>query len=146
MDAINQSFLAGPYAITKIPITVEDCHKHTYIYKLLGSRQSTGIFCDVGAHSSGHHTTFFEKLGWRGLCFEPIPELFKQLQSLRTCECLQVCLYDKQTTPSAVFARHTINGTLTACFQKIIIIATIKSSRYKHRHWNQYSTNATGRK
>lgn len=46
-----------------------------------------GTFVDIGAHDgiTGSNTFFFEKLGWNGICFEPMPKAFKMLSKNRTC-------------------------------------------------------------
>lgn len=56
-----------------------------------------GVFVDVGAHDgiSGSNTMFFETLGWEGICFEPIPDVFAQLMANRKCTKLQLALSDK---------------------------------------------------
>lgn len=54
-----------------------------------------GFFLDIGAHDgqSFSNTWFFEKdLGWKGICFEPLPHLFKQLKSCRDCICINACV------------------------------------------------------
>ena len=45
-----------------------------------------GVFVDIGAHDGVllSNTYFFEKhLGWKGICIEPIPEIFNQLKANR---------------------------------------------------------------
>lgn len=46
-----------------------------------------GIYVDIGAHDgiTGSNTFFFEKQGWKGICFEPMPKAFKMLSQNRTC-------------------------------------------------------------
>lgn len=54
-----------------------------------------GFFLDIGAHDgqTGSNTYFFEKeLGWQGICFEPLPHLFKQLKECRDCICINACV------------------------------------------------------
>jgi FkbM family methyltransferase len=53
-----------------------------------------GIFIDIGAHNgiSYSNTKFFEELGWKGICIEPIPEVFKELKRNRKAHCLQGCI------------------------------------------------------
>lgn len=54
-----------------------------------------GFFLDIGAHDgqSFSNTWFFEKdLGWKGICFEPLPHLFKQLKACRDCICINACV------------------------------------------------------
>lgn len=59
--------------------------------------QPRGSFVDIGAHDglSGSNTMFFEALGWGGICFEPIPDVFRQLQLNRKCLLQQVAISDK---------------------------------------------------
>lgn len=45
-----------------------------------------GIFIDVGAHDgiTGNNSYFFEKeLGWKGICIEPLPVIYKKLKQNR---------------------------------------------------------------
>lgn len=53
-----------------------------------------GVFIDIGAHNgiSLSNTYFFEKeLDWTGICLEPIPHVFEQLQKNRNCLCIRGC-------------------------------------------------------
>lgn len=57
--------------------------------------KKNGFFLDIGAHDgmTGSNTYFFEKeLGWQGICFEPLPHLFKQLRDCRDCICINACV------------------------------------------------------
>ncbi|HEX2972075.1 MAG TPA: FkbM family methyltransferase [Tepidisphaeraceae bacterium] len=58
--------------------------------------QSTGgFFVDIGAHNgvSLSNTLAFEKFrGWDGICIEPMPERFAQLQANRKCRCVNGCI------------------------------------------------------
>ena len=54
-----------------------------------------GVFVDVGAHDgvSFNNSLFFEReLGWRGLCVEPIPEVFALLEKNRGAVCIRACI------------------------------------------------------
>ena len=54
-----------------------------------------GVFVEIGAHDgvSFNNTLFFEReLGWRGLCVEPIPEVFEQLARNRSAITVQACV------------------------------------------------------
>ncbi len=54
-----------------------------------------GFFLDIGAHDgqSFSNTWFFEKnLGWKGICFEPLPHLYNQLKACRNCLCINACV------------------------------------------------------
>jgi FkbM family methyltransferase len=48
-----------------------------------------GIFVDVGAHDGKtiSNSIFFEKIGWKGLCIEPLPNIFSKLVGNRNCIC-----------------------------------------------------------
>ncbi len=51
-----------------------------------------GVFVDIGAHDgvSLSNTCYFERnLGWQGLCIEPIPEVFAELDRNRRCHKVQ---------------------------------------------------------
>ena len=73
--------------------------------ELFGGRKG-GVFVDVGAHDgvSFSNTLFFEReLGWRGLCIEPIPEIFDDLAKNRSAICVRACVARK--TGSKKFLR-----------------------------------------
>ncbi|HET8775922.1 MAG TPA: FkbM family methyltransferase [Thermoanaerobaculia bacterium] len=62
--------------------------------ELFGGRRG-GVFVDIGAHDgvSFNNTAYFERaLGWRGLCVEPIPEVFAELQANRSAVCVRACI------------------------------------------------------
>ncbi len=58
--------------------------------------KTNGVFVEIGAHNgiSFSNTKFFEELGWKGICIEPIPEVFEELRNNRTCICVQGCVSD----------------------------------------------------
>jgi FkbM family methyltransferase len=62
--------------------------------ELFGGRRG-GVFVDIGAHDgvSFNNTVYFERaLGWRGLCVEPIPDVFAELQKNRSAVCVRACI------------------------------------------------------
>lgn len=70
-----------------------------YIYQHFFKESSSGFFCDIGAFDgiTFSNSYFFEKdLKWQGICFEPLPHLFKQLQNNRSCICINACVASKQ--------------------------------------------------
>lgn len=72
-----------------------------YVFETFFKDKKNGIFVDIGAYDGINfsNTYFFEKfMGWQGICIEPIPEVFAQLQSNRSCICIQGCIYDKSET------------------------------------------------
>ncbi len=61
--------------------------------------KKSGVFIDIGAHDgvSGSNTWFYEKiLGWKGICFEPMPHVFKKLVNSRSCACVNACIAAKE--------------------------------------------------
>ena len=50
-----------------------------------------GYFIDIGAHNGIDisNSYYFEKKGWDGICFEPIPDVFEQLNQNRKCKTIQ---------------------------------------------------------
>lgn len=66
-----------------------------YIYNRFFNDKKNGVFIDFGAHDgiSLSNTYFFEKQqGWTGICIEPIPAIFEQLQKNRSCTCINACI------------------------------------------------------
>lgn len=71
-----------------------------YLNEQLFKGKQNGVFIDIGAHNGiiFSNTYFFEKeLQWTGICIEPIPEIFQQLQQNRRCVCLQGCIANSTT-------------------------------------------------
>jgi FkbM family methyltransferase len=57
-----------------------------------------GFFVEAGAVDGlgASNTYVLEKVfGWKGICVEPEPEFFEQLQKNRSCQCAPVCLAEK---------------------------------------------------
>jgi FkbM family methyltransferase len=71
-----------------------------FVYTNYFANKSNGYFVDIGAHDgeAGSNSLFFERLGWRGVCFEPIPSVFHKLDQIRTCDKRQIAISDKQGT------------------------------------------------
>jgi FkbM family methyltransferase len=60
--------------------------------------KKNGVFIDIGAHDgvSLSNSYFFEKeLNWKGMCIEPIPTLFEQLDKNRECVKIQGCAWNQ---------------------------------------------------
>lgn len=57
---------------------------------------SGGIFVEIGAHDgiTNSNTYFFEQKRWKGICVEPIPQVFAELKKNRNCTCIQGCIAD----------------------------------------------------
>lgn len=72
-----------------------------FVYESYFKNSTSGIFVDIGAHNgiTFSNSNFFEKeLGWKGLCIEPIPEVFEELKRNRSCTSIRGCVTDKTGT------------------------------------------------
>jgi FkbM family methyltransferase len=58
-----------------------------FLYENFFKNKENGFFLDIGAHDgiTGNNTFLFEKLGWSGVCIEPIPSVFEKLKNNRNC-------------------------------------------------------------
>jgi FkbM family methyltransferase len=71
--------------------------------------KKNGFFLDIGAHDgvSINNTLFFEKeLGWKGICFEPMPDVYEKLVKNRTCDSFNYAVSEEEG--ESVFLR--LNG------------------------------------
>jgi FkbM family methyltransferase len=79
-----------------------------YVAEVLFPEKHDGFFVDIGAHDgvSGSNSCYFERnRGWRGVCVEPIPEIFEQLKANRKCDTVCGCIAAENGT--AKFIRVT---------------------------------------
>jgi len=65
-----------------------------FLYENFFKSKKNGFFLDIGAHDgvSGNNTLFFEKIGWSGICIEPIPSVFEKLKNNRNCTLIESAL------------------------------------------------------
>lgn len=71
----------------------QDQYLHEHFFK----KTRNGVFVDIGAHDgvTYSNTCFFEKeMGWTGVCVEPMPIRFAELQKNRACICVNGCATD----------------------------------------------------
>lgn len=68
-----------------------------FLYENYFKNKHTGYFVDIGAHDgvSCSNSLLFEKLGWNGICFEPIPDVFNKLKNNRKCAVKNIAVSDK---------------------------------------------------
>ena len=64
--------------------------------ELLG-KPNEGVFIDIGANDglTFSNSLLFEEKGWKGICIEPHPTIFSELQNNRKCHCLNACIADE---------------------------------------------------
>ncbi|MDR3162235.1 MAG: FkbM family methyltransferase [Helicobacteraceae bacterium] len=74
--------------------------------------KKNGFYLDIGAHDglSINNTYVFERLGWRGACVEPLPDIFERLRQNRKCDCYNVAISD-QTEDNVDFIKVGGGGT-----------------------------------
>lgn len=72
------------------------CSQDRFIFETFFKYKKAGTFIDIGAHNgiAFSNTKFFEEQGWKGICIEPIPEVFRELEKNRNCICIQGCITD----------------------------------------------------
>ena len=64
------------------------------------NNKKEGVFLDIGAYDGieGSNSYFFEKeLGWKGICFEPIPKLYQRLKENRKCISINAAAWKEDT-------------------------------------------------
>ena len=68
-----------------------------FVYENYFKNKQNGFFVDIGAYDGeiDSNSLFFENLGWNGICLEPNPIMFENLQKIRKCECLPYAVSDK---------------------------------------------------
>ena len=67
------------------------------VYESYFQEKTNGYFVDIGAHDgvTFSNSKFFEEQGWKGVCIEPNPVVFEQLQSVRNCKCVKKAIAEK---------------------------------------------------
>jgi FkbM family methyltransferase len=67
---------------------------YAYLY-FRGKRD--GYFVDIGAYDgiTISNTYALEKIGWGGVCVEPVPEIYDRLIKNRKCECINAAIYNE---------------------------------------------------
>jgi FkbM family methyltransferase len=66
-----------------------------YVYLWFRGKKD-GFFIDIGAYDGVtiSNTYALEKIGWDGICIEPVPNIFNELCKNRKCKCINVALSD----------------------------------------------------
>lgn len=96
---MNKIFLVGLIFFQQLCFATyySQCGQDRFVYEKYFQNNQGGVFVDIGAHNGIKYsnTYFLEKeKGWKGICIEPIPERFAELQSCRDCVCIQGCISD----------------------------------------------------
>lgn len=67
-----------------------------FVYETFFKDRTAGVFVDVGAYDgvTFSNTFLFERLGWHGICIEPLPGTFEKLQAARKAVCVNCAVSD----------------------------------------------------
>ena len=97
-------FQSNAYWYLKRKLRKKNCRNDGYsqygqdqiVFELLG-KPKTGVFIDIGANDglTFSNSFLFEEKGWQGICIEPHPTIFIELQNNRKCHCVNACIADK---------------------------------------------------
>lgn len=68
-----------------------------FVYETFFKGRMDGIFVDVGAYDgvTYSNTLLFERLGWSGICIEPLPNAFEKLKANRSETCVGCAVGDQ---------------------------------------------------
>lgn len=86
-----------PYIYASDETYYSQYKQDSFIYNTFFKDKKNGTFVEIGANNGIliSNTYFFEKyLGWSGICIEPIPDRFEELQKNRNCICINGCITD----------------------------------------------------
>jgi FkbM family methyltransferase len=82
-----------------------------------------GIFVDIGAYDGvtfSNTLTLERERDWTGICIEPLPDVFAQLQKNRRCICVQACIGNREepgveflAVQSKAFRTRMLSGVLS---------------------------------
>jgi FkbM family methyltransferase len=88
-----------------------------YLY-FKGRRE--GFFLDIGAYEGKAYSNTYalEQIGWKGVCLEPLPDVFDRLRRNRRCDCYNLAMSD-ESGEGAGFIRAVGVETLSGLESKM---------------------------
>lgn len=102
---------------------------------------TTGFYVEIGAFDGvrKNSTIIMERAGWDGVCVEPTPSSFRNLQLNRLCRCLNVAVYDQRgELEFAMFpSRPEWNGIIQTFDHHHHQHLDHQGDEYKKRAWEQ---------
>lgn len=90
-----------------------------FLYNNIFNKKRNGVFIDIGAHDgiTFSNSYFFEKeLNWKGICIEPIYEVFEELNKNRKCILENCAIYNVEGELD--FVRIRGNGEMLSGFNR----------------------------
>lgn len=101
LDIWNIDWQKKIHTRTSAPSYHSQSGQDKYIHTTFFKNKPKGTFVEIGANNGikFSNTYFFEKhLGWHGICIEPMPTPFEELQKNRNCICVKGCITDMPGT------------------------------------------------
>ena len=98
-------------------LSLQDMMAYIYMQK-----KNFGFYIDIGANDglNASNTYIFEQLGWKGVCIEPQPDVFKKLRRFRKCDCYNVALSSCSNESVDFFKAD--NSSLSGFYQNLHLI------------------------
>lgn len=82
-----------------------------YLDQNIFKGKTNGVYVDIGAYDGvkSSNTLFFEESrGWTGICVEPLPNAFRNLEKNRKCICVNKCASDCNKTSKFMHVNPSI--------------------------------------
>jgi FkbM family methyltransferase len=88
-----------------------------YLYLCRNKNIQNGFFIDIGANDgiTSSNTHFYEKLGWNGICVEPLPDKFITLRENRNCDCYNVAIAEHSQSDQVFINARSPNNDEAGC-------------------------------
>jgi FkbM family methyltransferase len=82
---------------------------YAYLY-FKGKRD--GFFIDIGAYDgiTISNTYALERIGWTGICVEPVPEIYRALVKNRNCTCVNAAIYKDDAEQAFIQTKRGRSG------------------------------------
>ena len=106
--------LGGVRPVDKAMDSASQYGQDLFVLEALGGQRG-GYFLDFGASNGVRfsNTLLLERsFGWRGICIEPNDSFFEELKKNRNCQCLNVCVYDRDGDVEFVENAAVLGGIL----------------------------------
>ena len=91
-----------------------------YAFLYFNGKRS-GFYIDIGAFEGVtiSNTLALEKLGWNGICVEPIPEIYQNLIKNRKCDCVNAAIYDEEKQVEFIQTIAGRSGAVKSMSEKV---------------------------
>jgi FkbM family methyltransferase len=101
-NSLSRHYLINKLMLKQISETISEVEfigqelQDMYAYLYFKGKKD-GYFIDIGAYDgiTISNTFALEKIGWKGVCVEPVPEIYDILKKNRKCECINAAIYNE---------------------------------------------------